>query len=109
MGMNEDIFSTADNQSQWADSRDELRRALESLGYPTEFADTIAKYIGSPKGIQRMAWYVNYVRPEKTELIVDEMLAIKSEIDTWRERKESQQANAAYTQLLNCGLDTDDE
>ena len=107
--MNGDIFSEADNRSQWADARDELRRAVESLGYPAEFADTIAKYIGSPKGIQRMAWYVNYVRPEKTELIVDEMLAIKSEIDAWRERKESQQANAAYNMILNCGLDTDEE
>ena len=56
-----------------------------------------------------MTLYVNYVRPEKTELIVDEMLAIKSEIDAWRERKESQQANAAYNMILNCGLDDEEE
>ena len=107
--MSGDIFSEADRRSQWADIRDELRHALSELGYPTEFADEIAKYIGSPKGIQRMTWYVNYVRPEKTELIVDEMLAIKSEIDAWRERKESHQANAAYNMILNCGLDDEEE
>ncbi len=106
--MNRDIFDAAESQRTWSDNRDELRNALASLGYPTEFADEIAKYIGSPKGIKRMTWYVNYVRPEKTELIVDEMLAIKSEIDAWRERKESLQANAAYNMILNCGLDDED-
>lgn len=107
--MSADIFDNTDSRSSWADTRDELRQAMTELGYPTEFADEIAKYIGSPKGIQRMAWYIRYVRPQKAELIADEMLSIKSEIDAWRERKESQQANAAYTQLLNCGLGDDDD
>ena len=103
------MCSENDSRRQWAAARDELREAVTSLGYPEEFADTIAKYIGSPKGIQRMTGYVKYVRPEKVELIVDEMLSVKSEIDAWIERKESLRANAAYTQLLNCGLGDDDE
>ena len=65
----------------------------------------IAREIGSPKGMERMISYLNYVRPERIELIADEMCAIKSDIDRWREKKESQKANAAYNAVLNGGLD----
>jgi hypothetical protein len=33
-------------------------------------------------------------------MIVDEMLAIKAEIDAWREKKESQEAQAGYSEWL---------
>ena len=35
---------------------------------------------------------------------MDEMLAIKSEIDAWRERKEAQDANARYNEMRYYGL-----
>ena len=38
-------------------------------------------------------------------LVVDEMLAIRSEIDAWREKKASQEANARYNEILYYGLD----
>ena len=41
----------------------------------------IAKYIGSPRGMERMISYLGYERPDRVELIVDEMIAIKSDID----------------------------
>jgi hypothetical protein len=41
----------------------------------------------SPKAIDRMTAYLGYVKPTKAELVVDEMLAIRSEIDAWREKK----------------------
>ena len=44
--------------------------------------EEIAKHLGSPKAISRMVSYLRYVRPKTAELIVDEMLAIRSEIDT---------------------------
>ena len=34
-------------------------------------------------------------------MLVDEMLAICAEIETWREKKESQEAQARYNARLN--------
>ena len=48
-------------------------------------------------------------KPKKAEVVVDEMLAIRSEIDAWRERKASREANAAYNALLYYGLGTEDD
>jgi hypothetical protein len=45
------------------------------------------------------------VKPHSEELLVDEMLAICSEIDAWREKKASEQANARYNEILNYGFD----
>ena len=98
-----------DSREIWSRTRDELAEALAELGYPAELGDIIAEHIGSPKGMERMITYLRYVRPEKVELIVDEMLAIKSDIDRWREKKECEQANIAYNNVLNYGLDTDDD
>ena len=55
-----------------------------------------------------MISYLNYVRPERIELIADEMIAIKSDIDRWRKKKESERANAAYNSVLNGGLEDED-
>lgn len=40
---------------------------------------------------------------------MDEMLAIRSEIDAWREKKASEQANAAYNEMLYNGLGTEED
>ncbi len=94
-----------DNNLQWINARDELVSALEALGYPAELGDAIAKHIGYPKGIERMISYLRQVRPSKVELVVDEMISIRDEIDSWLEKKASQRANAAYTEMLNSALD----
>ena len=52
-----------------------------------------------------MISYLYHERPDKVELIVDEMLAIKSDVDRWRELKETEQTNIAYNNVLNSGLD----
>ena len=41
------------------------------------------------------------VKPKSTEMLVDEMLAIDSQIKTWREKKESEEAQWRYTMWLN--------
>ena len=97
-----------DNREQWAQSRDELVRALESLGFPEDLGQIIAMYLRSPKAIDRMTAYLYNVKPKKEELIVDEMLSIRSEIDAWRERKASREANQAYNMILYYGLDTEE-
>ncbi|MBQ4312363.1 MAG: hypothetical protein II773_12305 [Oscillospiraceae bacterium] len=98
-----------DNKGSWKKSRDRLVSSLTALGYPEELGDVIAKHIGSPKGIERMISYLNNVRPDKFELIADEMICIKDEIDTWRDRKASQHANSVYNEMLNHGTGTGDE
>ena len=94
----------SDNREQWAQSRDELVRALKSLGFPEELGQIIAKYLGSPKAIDRMTAYLYNVKPKKEELVVDEMLSIRSEIDAWREKKSAQDANARYNEMRYYGL-----
>ena len=91
------------NQRQWSRSRDELAAALSFLGYPEELADLLAKELGAPKAIDRMASWLVKARPRTMEMIVDEMLAIKAEIDTWREKKAGQEAQEGYSAWLNSG------
>jgi hypothetical protein len=59
--------------------------------------------------MERMISYLDYVKPKSEELIVDEMLAIRSEIDAWKEKKASEEANARYNEMLYYGLGTEDE
>ena len=93
----------------WSRTRDDLVQAVESLGFPAELGEAIAKHLGSPKAMERMIAYLNYVKPGSEELIVDEMLSIRSEIDAWREKKASEEANARYNEMLNYGLGTEEE
>lgn len=100
-----------DGRYEWARARDELVRNIEKLGFPAELGEEIAKNLGSPKAMDRMNAYLYYVKPRTAELIVDEMLAICSDIESWRDRKAAQEANAKYNELLNrgFGIEEDDE
>ena len=92
--------SMTENQRIWAQSRDGLVREVTSLGFSSELAELMARELKSPKAIDRMASYVRQMRPQSEEMLVDEMLAICSEINTWREKKESQEAQAKYNTRL---------
>ncbi len=106
MNRNEE---NADARRVWAMTRDELVAAVEGLGFPAALGEVVAQYLGSPKAMQRMIAYLDQVKPRSEELVVDEMLAIRSEIDAWRERKASREANAKYNEILYAGLGTDEE
>ena len=97
------------NQRIWTRTKDELVRSVERLGFPAELGEAVAKHLGSPKAMERMISYLDYVKPKSEELIVDEMLAIRSEIDAWKEKKASEEANARYNEMLYYGLGTEDE
>lgn len=97
------------NQRLWARTRDDLVSAIESLGFPAELGEAIAKHLGSPKAMERMISYLRYVKPKTEELVVDEMLAIRSEIDAWEDKKASEEANARYNEMLYYGLTDDTE
>ena len=97
------------NQRIWAVSRKQLAAAVSSLGYPEEFADLLARQLGSPRGIDRLTAYLYQAKPGSMEMIIDEMLAIRSDIDAWREKKESQEAQAGYNSWLNSAARWQDE
>ena len=88
------------NQILWTRARDQLVAAVTGLGFSEALADLLARELGSPKAIDRMASYVRLAHPSSEEMLVDEMLAIKAEIDAWREKKESQEAQARYSAWL---------
>ena len=87
-------------QKTWVKARDRLTAAVTSLGFPAELADLMAKQLGSPKAIDRMTSYVIQAHPASAEQLVDEMLAICAEIEAWREKKESRDAQARYSAYL---------
>ena len=55
--------------------------------------------------MDRMTSYLNNVKPKKAELVVDEMLAICSDIARWKDKKVSERANAKYNEILYFGLE----
>ena len=97
------------NQYEWSRARDELVGAIKRLGFPEELGEQIAKQLGSPKAMSRMMGYLYNVKPRSAEIIVDEMLAICSDIDAWKEKKASEEANARYNEILYYGLTGNEE
>ena len=98
-----------DNQREWTRAKEQLVSAVKQLGFPEELGEQNAKQLGSPKAMNRMLSYLYNVKPRSAELIVDEMLAICSDIDRWKDKKASEEANARYNEILYYGLDTEDE
>ena len=90
----------ARNRLEWSMAKGDLCREVLSLGFPREFGDLLAKELGSPRAMGRMTAYLRSTKPHSVEMIVDEMLAISAEVQTWRERKESREAQASYTAYL---------
>ncbi|WP_024865597.1 hypothetical protein [Butyrivibrio sp. FCS014] len=93
-----------EKQMEWSRKRNELVSAIKDLGFPGELGEQIAKQLGSPKAIDRMLAYLYNVKPGTAELVVDEMLAICSDIDRWHDKKAAEEANAKYNQMLYEGL-----
>ena len=88
------------NQYLWAQARDRLVAAVTGIGFSAELAELMAKQLGSPKAIDRMVSHLRQAHPRTQEMLVDEMLAICAEIETWRQKKESQEAQARYNSWL---------
>ena len=97
-----------DSQREWAMAKDRLILVMEELGFEKALGEQIARQLQSPKAMQRMTVYLENVRPQTVELVVDEMLAICSEIEQWRRKKEAQEANARYNEMLYYGLGSDE-
>ncbi|MCR4625789.1 MAG: hypothetical protein K5795_07490 [Lachnospiraceae bacterium] len=89
---------------EWLKTKERLISELKTLGFPKELGDEVARQLGGIKAMERMTAYLKYVKPRSAELVVDEMLAICSEIGAWRKKKEAEEANSAYNELLDEGF-----
>lgn len=98
-----------DQGREWANQKARLCRAMEELGFPDALGEAIARQLGSPKAIERMSSYLYNVRPTSEELVVDEMLAICSDIAAWREKKATEEANARYNEMQFNGFGVGDD
>ena len=79
----------------------ELVAAIVALGYPAEFGEVLAHELGGEKSMRRLASYLRQAKPTSPEQIVDEMLAIQSQRQSWVEKKMSEHANASVTAFYN--------
>ena len=105
----EEKYRVTDNQREWMRTKEQLVSAVRELGFPEELGNQVAKQLGSPKAMNRMLSYLYNVKPRSAELIVDEMLAICSDIDRWKDKKASEEANARYNEILYYGLGMEEE
>ena len=96
------------DREEWAQAKKELIAAMKRLGFREDLGEAVARNLGSPRAMARMTSYLQYVKPRKEELVVDEMLAICSEIAAWKEKKASEEANAKYNEMLAGGLGGDE-
>ena len=94
-----------EDQKKWVIAKGRMMDAMKALGFPEALGDELVKNLGSPKAMDRMTSYLKNVKPKKAELVVDEMLSSCSDIARWRDKKESERANAAYNEILYFGLE----
>ena len=90
-----------DQKREWTSTKERLVDEIVSLGMPGELGELIARQLKSPKAMTRMISYLRYVRPHSEEEIADEMLAIMSDVDRWKDKKASIKANARYNEWKN--------
>lgn len=81
---------------------------VKQKGYPEEFGLLIAQELGTEKQMTRMIGYLLSSKKVSMEDIADEMLAIKSDFQKYRQKKINEYNNSKYNQMLNQGLDDDE-
>lgn len=89
------------------DAMQDLIRILEQMGYPREFGIAIGNELHSEKMIMRMCGYLRSAKPKRPEDIVDEMLAIKSDVDRWVSKKKAEYTNSRLNEYMNMPHDED--
>ena len=88
--------------------RNQLMHLIVSLGYPEEFGAVLADELKTEKQMTRMIGYLLHADHLRMEDIVDEMLAIKADFTSYRQKKIAEYNNSAYNDLLNRGLEVSD-
>lgn len=88
--------------------RNQLMHLIVSLGYPEAFGAVLADELKTEKQMTRMIGYLLHADPLRMEDIVDEMLAIKADFTSYKQKKIAEYNNSAYNDLLNRGLEVSD-
>jgi len=78
-----------------------LVRATRGLGLPQELAYVMSGELKSAKAMRQMTTYLMSARPGSVEEVVDEMLAIVQNRNTWIEHQMREQSNARITAWYN--------
>lgn len=81
--------------------KQELINILSRMGFSAELGEAIAANLRTEKPMSRMIGYLLSAQPRTEEDIVDEMLAIMSDRDTWIKKKEAEYYNQKYNEYLN--------
>ena len=87
----------------------ELVESIVRMGYPESFGESIAENLRTEKTMSRMIGYLRHARPKSAEEIADEMLAIMDDRERWIQKKSAQFYNSRYNEILNYGLEGDEE
>lgn len=87
----------------------ELVETIVRMGYPESFGKTIAENLRTEKTMSRMIGYLRHAKPKSAEEIADEMLAIMDDRERWIQKKSAQFYNSRYNEILNYGLEGDEE
>ena len=85
----------------WEKAYFELLGTLAHMGYPEQFGKEVVKNLGSEKLMRRMTQYLRSVRPKRIQDIVDEMLAIMEERNSWMLQRDARDINAKYNEMMN--------
>ena len=102
-------MSKAAEQATKEQLRESIIAVIRRKGLPDEFGALIADSLGTEKTMTRMLSYLVRLGPASAEEIADEMLAIKSEFEGYRQKKINEYYNIKMNQLMNSGpLDDDD-
>lgn len=88
--------------------RNQLIQLIVSHGYLKEFGIVLADELKTEKQMTRMIGYLLHADPLRTEDIIDEMLAIKADFASYRQKKIAEYNNSAYNDLLSRGLEVSD-
>lgn len=79
----------------------ELYNELENRGYPEEFCEAISFELNTDYTARRMLGYLNHFGVLKMEDVVDEMLGILSDRETYIKKKILEHDNAKWNEYLN--------
>ena len=88
--------------------KDELMHTLDALGYPREFGVLLISELKYDKAVSRLLSYIRQFKPKTADVIVDEMLAIKSDFEKYRNSALMEYTNRKNNELMRYGLEIDD-
>lgn len=89
--------------------RKQLISLIVRYGYPVEFGVVLADELQTEKQMKRMIGYLLKGKPTHIEDIVDEMLAIKADFASYKQKKITEYNNQKYNELLAERMLKDDD